>query len=443
MMISQFQQTGERRDNVAGNQSDAATRMTGNLPGPRATRPGRRRSVVAAAVGAEGRAEIGRWRDELTAWRGVVALVARGASPVEVLGAVAEEAGRLFGADDAAVTRFAPDGSSVLVVGLGECLGAVPAGTRWARHDHLITTTVWRTRGAARRDEDRSSGRSEQVADQLRGFGIRSVVAAPIVMSGRLWGAVVVSTNSQPLAPDTEDRMRSFSELVATAVGNAESRAELAASRGRVLAAMDQTRRRLERDLHDGAQQRLVSLGLQLRSVQGSVPPALGELREGIGRVADGLTEVLEGLRELSRGIHPTILAEGGLGPALRTLARRSPVPVELDVATPARFPEPVEVATYYIVSEALANAAKHARASQVGVAVRERDEALEFSVRDDGVGGADPGRGSGLLGLQDRVESLGGSIDVRSPAGDGTSVMVTLPIRPGRPGPSQGVPSL
>jgi signal transduction histidine kinase len=216
------------------------------------------------------------------------------------------------------------------------------------------------------------------------------------------------------------------------AIGNAESRAELAASRARVVAASDQTRQRIERNLHDGAQQRLVSLGLELRLAQGSVPPDLPEVRAGIDKVVDGLTDVLDELREMSRGIHPAILSEGGLGPALRTLARRSAVPVELDVRTERRFPDPVEVAAYYVVSEALTNTAKHARASSASIAVDEREGILRLSMRDDGVGGADPARGSGLIGLRDRVEALGGSIDVSSPSGDGTVVVVTLPVRPG-----------
>jgi signal transduction histidine kinase len=208
-----------------------------------------------------------------------------------------------------------------------------------------------------------------------------------------------------------------------------QSREELAASRARIVAAADQARRRIERDLHDGTQQRLVSLVLDLRAAEAAMPPERPELRTRLAQVADGLTGALEELRELSRGIHPAILSEGGLPPALKALARRSAVPVELEVDVQARLPEPVEAAAYYVVSEALANAAKHAHASVAQVQAQARDGRLRLSVRDDGVGGANPGGGSGLIGLADRVEALGGTIKVHSPAGRGTSLQVDLPI--------------
>ncbi|HET9008024.1 MAG TPA: CHASE3 domain-containing protein [Actinomycetes bacterium] len=219
-----------------------------------------------------------------------------------------------------------------------------------------------------------------------------------------------------------------------TMAGSLElSREELAASRTRVVAAADQARRRIERDLHDGTQQRLVSLVLDLRAAQAAVPPELPELRAQLARVADGLTGALEDLRELSRGIHPAVLSEGGLAPALKALARRSAVPVELEVEVPARLAEPVEVAAYYVVSEALANTAKHANASVIHVRVQAGDDRLQLSVRDDGVGGATPGRGSGLVGLTDRVQALGGTMTIHSPAGQGTRLQIDLPVQ-GRP---------
>ena len=219
-----------------------------------------------------------------------------------------------------------------------------------------------------------------------------------------------------------------------TMAGSLElSREELAASRTRVVAAADQARRRIERDLHDGTQQRLVSLVLDLRAAQAAVPPELPELRAKLTRVADGLTGALEDLRELSRGIHPAVLSEGGLAPALKALARRSAVPVELEVEVPARLAEPVEVAAYYVVSEALANTDKHANASVIHVRVQAGDDRLQLSVRDDGVGGATPGRGSGLVGLTDRVQALGGTITIHSPAGQGTRLQIDLPVQ-GRP---------
>jgi signal transduction histidine kinase len=206
------------------------------------------------------------------------------------------------------------------------------------------------------------------------------------------------------------------------------SRAQLAASRARIVTAADEARRRIERDLHDGVQQRLVSLVLAQRTMEAMVPPGLPELRTRLGEIADGLAGALTELQEISRGIHPAILTHGGLAHALETLARRFVVPVQLDVRFTTRLPAPVEVAAYYVVSEALTNTAKHAHASVVHVALDIDCGVLELSIRDDGSGGADPTRGSGLIGLTDRVEALGGTIDVTSPAGQGTTLHVTLP---------------
>jgi signal transduction histidine kinase len=267
-------------------------------------------------------------------------------------------------------------------------------------------------------------------AAQIRELGIRSAVGVPVVVDGRLWGAAIVgSWTPEPLPPDTEARIGDFADLVATAIANAATRAELVASRARIVAAADDARRRLERDLHDGAQQRLVSLGLQTRLVEASVPPQLDGIKSELARVVSGLTDVSVDLQEISRGIHPAILSKGGLGPALKTLARRSTVPVALDLAIDRRLPDSVEVGAYYVVAEGLTNAAKHARASQVEVCARSGDDDLYLSIRDDGVGGADLGKGSGLIGLKDRAEALGGSLTVTSRAGNGTSLDVTIPL--------------
>ena len=223
--------------------------------------------------------------------------------------------------------------------------------------------------------------------------------------------------------------MAQFTELVATAIANADTRAELTASRARIVAAADETRRRIERDLHDGTQQRLVSLALALRNAEARMPADQSELREELAKSVDGLAGVVEDLQEISRGIHPAILSRGGLGPALKSLTRRATVPVELDVDVRERLPEPVEVAAYYVVSEALANAAKHARASVVRVELRARDGVLDVAIRDDGAGGADPRRGSGLVGLRDRVEALGGMIVLISTPRDGTSLEARIPF--------------
>ena len=250
------------------------------------------------------------------------------------------------------------------------------------------------------------------------------------MVQGRLWGALLAASVGQhALSEDAEARIGSFTDLVATAVSNAENLAELMASRARVLAAADEARRQIERDLHDGAQQRLVSLTLAVRAARASVPPMSGSLAGELAMVADGLTSVLDDLRELARGIHPSILSDGGLIPALKTLARRSIVPVEIDVQAIERLPEPVEVAAYYVISEALANAAKHSNASIVQVGAEIAGDALHLHVLDDGDGGADPARGSGLVGLKDRVEALGGTIAIHSPAGTGTSLDADLPL--------------
>jgi signal transduction histidine kinase len=263
--------------------------------------------------------------------------------------------------------------------------------------------------------------------------GLRSGVGTPVIVAGRLWGVLIAaSTSERRLPSNLEARLADFTDIAATAVANAENREDLAASRARIVATADETRRRIERDLHDGTQQRLVSLALALRAAQSMIPPELDKLEVELSRVTEGLTSALDELRETARGIHPAILAEGGLGPALKTLARRSPVPVVLDVRVDARLPEPIEVATYYIVSETLTNAAKHAHASIVHVGVEGVDGVIRVSVRDDGAGGADSARGSGLIGLRDRVEALGGAIEVESPLGAGTSVHVELPSASG-----------
>jgi signal transduction histidine kinase len=215
---------------------------------------------------------------------------------------------------------------------------------------------------------------------------------------------------------------------VKAAIANAESNAELTASRARIVAAADEARRRLERDLHDGAQQRLVSLGLQLRAAQAAAP-GLGELDRELSSIAEGLASVQDELRVIARGIHPAILAHGGLRPVLNTLARRSPIPVKLDMRAELRLAEPIEVAAYYVVSETLTNAAKHAHASVIRVDLEAVDGALRVCIRDDGAGGADPTRGSGLVGLKDRIETLGGTITVDSPLGAGTTVRVAIPL--------------
>jgi signal transduction histidine kinase len=293
----------------------------------------------------------------------------------------------------------------------------------------MASAEVYRTGHSARVDAMDWSSASGPVAGAARAMNIVSSVASPIVVEGRLWGAMNVASADEALPFGLEGRLEKFTELLATAIANAESRSELAASRLRIVAASDEARRRIERDLHDGTQQRLVSLGLAAHMAEADVRADRGDLRAELSRIAAGLADAVAELQEFSRGIHPAILADGGLGPALRALARRSAVPVDLDVTTDTRCPEPIEIAVYYVASEALANTVKHAQASHAEISLTRRDGSLLLSIRDDGVGGADPARGSGLAGLADRVEALGGSIHVHSAAGAGTHITVNLPL--------------
>ena len=360
--------------------------------------------------------------------------VAQGASPSEIFAAVSEEVSRLLDAGSA-VFRFDDDGKGVVFVGLAPVVPdatgvprALPIGTRWAFEEGMPAAEVHRTGRSARMENvDWASGNGPAAAIAQE-IGLVSGVASPIVVEGRLWGAVTVGSTHR-LPPDAESRLEKFTELMATAIANAENRSELAASRKRLVAASDEARRRIERDLHDGTQQRLVSLALAVRAAEAEVPAQSVEVRAELSRIAAGLGEAVEDLQELSRGIHPAVLTEAGLGPALEALALRSPIPVNLAVKTRERFSEPVEVAAYFIASESLANAAKHSQATHIDVLLELENQRLSLSLRDDGIGGADPGRGSGLTGLRDRVDALGGTLEIESGSGAGTSLTATLPL--------------
>jgi signal transduction histidine kinase len=337
-----------------------------------------------------------------------------------IVAAVSEEVEGLFDSG-AGVLRFEHVPPSVVFVGISSVFD-IPIGTRWEIQEGMASAEVYRTGRAARVD-------AMDLAPLGRELGVVSSVAAPIVVEGRLWGAVSIGSTDEQIPPDAEERLMKFTELVATAIANAEGKSELAASRRRIVAASDGARRRIERDLHDGTQQRLVALGLSVRAAEATVSPEREDLREELARVAQGLAEAVEDLQEISRGIHPAILTKGGLGPALQTLAHRSPIPVELDITMEVRLPEPIEVAAYFVASEALANAAKHSHASRIDLSLGESAGSLVLSVRDDGVGGADTARGSGLVGLTDRVEALGGSIRVAGRPGEGTQITAALPL--------------
>jgi signal transduction histidine kinase len=388
--------------------------------------------VATAIANTESRTQLRLLAEQQAAlWR-VATLVARGVSPTQVFAAVAGEMGQLLEAEFTEIIRYETDGEFT-VVGIwarGKPTLSPPLGSRWPAHPGVTVEMILRTERPARINYYRDGYGDGVISRWLREQGITSSVGCPIMVEGRQWGAMIVfSTKAEPQPADTEERMREFTELVATAIANTESRTELIASRARVVAAADQTRRRIERDLHDGTQQRLLALSFELRSAQAAIPPELNELRAQLSHTARGLAEAVTELQEISRGIHPAILSKGGIGPALETLARRSAVPVELTVSANQRLAEPIEVAAYYIVSEALTNAAKHAHASVVRVNLDVQDAVFRLWVRDDGNGGADPGQGSGLTGLRDRIEALNGTIEIASPPGDGTSLTVTIPI--------------
>jgi signal transduction histidine kinase len=267
------------------------------------------------------------------------------------------------------------------------------------------------------------------LARLLRELGVRSGAGTPINVEGRLWGVMLAASMSdQPIPVGTEARLREFTALTATAVANAEARAELTASRARIVTTGDEARRHIERNLHDGVQQRLVSLALELRVIESLTDAGHDDLAPRLSHISDGLVGALDDLRDISHGIHPAILSEGGLRPALSALARRSAVPAEVDIHGLDRLPEPIEVGLYFVASEALTNVAKHADASVVHLDLDADDGLATMCVRDDGRGGADPGRGSGLVGISDRVHALGGTIEISSPSGAGTSLVVRLP---------------
>jgi signal transduction histidine kinase len=381
--------------------------------------------------------EVQRVAEEQAALRRMATLVARAAPPEEIFAAVTAEVGRVLSADVTVLSRYDPDGTATIVDGWSSTGGAVPApvGSRFPLGGRNVHTVVFHTRRSARVDRAEASG---PAIEAFRALRIRSALGAPIIVAGQLWGVMIVlSTREEFLPADIEARLAGFTELVATALANAEAQAALTASRARIVAAADTTRRRIERDLHDGAQQRLVSLALHLRTMQAAAPPAAGDLTAQLDRVADGLIGVLDELREIARGLYPAVLADGGLRPALKTLARRSAVPVRLDICIDGRLPEQIELAAYYVVCETLTNTAKHAHASVIDVQVHTAEGGLYVRVRDDGRGGADLTRGSGLVGLTDRVEALGGRISLRSPPGAGTALEIALPLtEPSRPEP-------
>jgi PAS domain S-box-containing protein len=337
--------------------------------------------------------------EEQAALRRVATLVARRAAPSAVFAAVCDEVGALLEADDTALIRYEADGGALVVAG-------ALAGTRLEAEPE---------RAAA-----------EALAGELR-FG--SAVDAPIVVEGRLWGVIIAAwaEAGRPSA-DAEVRIAQFTELVASAIANAESRTQLAQSRARVIDAADAERRRVVRDLHDGAQQEIVNAVLTLKLAREAFRSGGAATETLVGTALEHAEQAIGDLRELAHGIRPIALTRGGLRDAVEQLTSRLPLPVDVDIEV-ERLPATIEANAYFAISETLMNVVKHASAASASVAARVEADSLHIEVRDDGVGGARPGRGTGLVGLKDRVETLGGSMDLQSPAGEGTRVRLRIPV--------------
>ncbi len=366
--------------------------------------------------------------DEQAALHRVATLVARGEHPEEVFAAVIEEVGNLLPVDMAILGRYEPDDALALLATWGRSDGESRPAERLPLGGRNLGTLVLKTGRPVRIDSYTDA--SGPLSTSAQEAGLRSAVAAPIIVEGRIWGMVGAGSGiEQALPAGTEARLASLTELVAMAIANAESRAELMASRARIVASADEARQRIERDLHDGTQQQLVTLMLDLRTARATHSCDRCELADQLARTEQGLKDVLDALRETARGIHPAILSKAGLGPAFKALARRSAIPVDVTLRAERRLPEPIEVAAYYVVSEALTNAAKHANASVVAVELDAQEEHLLLAIRDDGVGGADPTRGSGLVGITDRIAALSGRLEISSPPGGGTSLSIDIPI--------------
>jgi PAS domain S-box-containing protein len=369
--------------------------------------------------------ELERLAREQAALRRVATLVAKGVPAAEVFSTVAEEVERLLDAQATTIGRLEPDGTMTVVASSGTASDVLPVGTRLNLETNMVLTEVVRT-GRSARLEDYSHA-SEVVGQRVQRMGIRCTVAVPITVEGSLWGSIAAGTEREQFAIDAERRMTEFTELARTAIANAESRSELIASRARVVAASDETRRRIERDLHDGAQQRLVhtviTLKLARRELERTKQPASALVAEALDQAEQASVE----LRELVQGILPPVLRHGGLPAAVPALAARVPVPVDIGLAV-GRLPAAVEATAYFVMAEALTNVAKHSHAHHAAVVARVEDGTLQVRVRDDGVGGARTD-GSGLLGLSDRLAAFEGRLRVESPAGGGTVVSATIPF--------------
>lgn len=368
--------------------------------------------------------------------RRVATLVARGAEPGEIYPVAVTELAHGLGVEHVTLTKFESEDTCVVLAAVDatDRLKLV-VGERLSLDGDSVTARVHRTGSPARIDD--YTGVEGSIATRLRDLGLRSGVGAPVVVDGVCRCALIVgSARAEPMPPQAEEQICDFADLIGTAIRNAENREELKASRSRIVAAADQARRGIERDLHDGAQQRIVSLGLGLRTLEASMPQGDPTLRQQVENLINGMADLYTELQELSRGIHPAILSKGGLAPALKTLARRSVVPVGLELSVAGRLPESIEVAAYYVVAESLVNVAKHAEASEVVVRATLDDAGLTLVIADDGIGGAATGGGSGLIGLKDRIEAVAGELAVASRTGVGTTITARIPVPAADPVP-------
>jgi signal transduction histidine kinase len=385
------------------------------------------RTRVAAAL-AQSEASQRALADEQAALRRVATLVAGGAPTSRVFERVTEEVARLLGMPGASLMRYDGAHTATVVGGWSEDGRlSLPVSSTFDLDGDTVVAKVLRS-GRPQRVERYADARGD-LAEALQRSGYHAAVAAPVTVGGGLWGALAAATRSdEPLPEGLEQRLCDFADLVAQRLANADALEQLAASRARIVEVGDAERRRLERNLHDGAQQRLVSLALDLRLVGATLEKDPSAARKTLASAQEQLAKGLEELRELARGIHPAVLTERGLGPALQGLFARAPLPVEITEMPEERFAGPVEAAAYYVVAESITNVAKYARASYVTVSIRRSNGCATVVVTDDGVGGADPTLGTGLRGLADRLEALDGRLEVHSPAAHGTRISAEIP---------------
>jgi signal transduction histidine kinase len=383
--------------------------------------------LAMAIADAESRARLTRLAQEQAALRRVATLVAAGTPPEQLFTAVTQEIGDLLPVQYAYMGRYEPDGVLTLVASWGAVGERFRAGATGKIGGRNLVTRVFESRRSARTDDLGEATGSLGVAARESGF--RSAVGTPILVDGKLWGVVIAgSTLEQPMPPDTEARLASFTELLAMAIANAQSRVALAASRARIVAAGDESRRRIERDLHDGAQQRLVHAVIVLKLALAALPQDEQNARDLVSEALRHAEEANSELREMAHGILPAALTRGGLRAAVEALLPRVSLPVSADVLA-GRLPDGVEATAYFVISEALTNVVKHAKASGAQVTALVEDGVLQVEVRDDGIGGARAGGATGLGGLTDRVAALDGKLLVESPKGEGTRVLARLPL--------------